>query len=237
MAEDSSSDDEDEDGEEGEPEIDEDSQGQVYVPNKKAGKDQGSDSGSFCSDIDILNKDLSEDCEDSALDSSNYLRYVSEKHAQKFNILEIVDKNERSFKQVAERMIQQSSQLEVQDEPIVPPPGMNQDNQYQQTRRLTLDKTFKNIADRFHGDVQIAQGVPYSIAALEDFIAIGSSDGSVRLFDHSEQEIKNLNDKSVRANATTCIDIKRIGPQKNIYIVSGHMKGHLALYEIRGLLE
>ena len=54
------------------------------------------------------------------------------------------------------------------------------------TRRLTSMKIFKKIANRFHGDVQIAQGVPYSVAALEDFIAIGSSDGSVRLFDHSE---------------------------------------------------
>lgn len=137
-------------------------------------------------------------------------------------------------------MIQQSSQLEVQEEPVVPPAGMmmQDSSQFQQTsRRLTIDKTFKSIADRFHGDVQIAQGVPYSIAALEDFIAIGSSDGSVRLFDHSEQEIKSLFDKSVKANAATCIDIKRIGPNKNIYIVSGHIKGHLALYEIRGLLE
>ena len=42
------------------------------------------------------------------------------------------------------------------------------------------------IADRYHGKeaVQVAKGVPYSIAALEDLIAIGSSDGSVRLFDH-----------------------------------------------------
>jgi hypothetical protein len=42
---------------------------------------------------------------------------------------------------------------------------------------------YDKIADRFHGDVKVAQGVPYSIAALEDYIAIGSSDGSVRLFD------------------------------------------------------
>jgi hypothetical protein len=42
---------------------------------------------------------------------------------------------------------------------------------------------YTKIADRFHGDINVAQGVPYCIAALEDFIAIGSSDGSVRLFD------------------------------------------------------
>lgn len=45
---------------------------------------------------------------------------------------------------------------------------------------------FKKIAERFHGDIKVAQGVPYSIAALEDILAIGSSDGSVRLFDNSE---------------------------------------------------
>ena len=86
-------------------------------------------------------------------------------------------------------------------------------------------KTFKKIAERFHGDVQIAQGVPYSIAALEDFIAIGSSDGSVRLFDHSEQEIKALSDRSVKGNAVTFLDIRRIGNNKHIYIISGHLKG------------
>jgi len=53
-------------------------------------------------------------------------------------------------------------------------------------RRLTHAKLFSKIAERFHGDINVAQGVPYSIAAIEDFIAIGSSDGSVRLFDHSE---------------------------------------------------
>jgi hypothetical protein len=73
-------------------------------------------------------------------------------------------------------------------------------------------RLFEKIANRFHGDVQIAQGVPYSIAALEDFIAVGSSDGSVRLFDHSEQEIKALFHRSVSESAVTFLDIKRIGP-------------------------
>ncbi len=86
-------------------------------------------------------------------------------------------------------------------------------------------ESFKKIADRFHGDAQIAKGVPYSIAALEDFIAIGSSDGSVRLFDHLEQEITVLTDKSVRGSHVTCLDFKRIGDEKVIYLVSGHMKG------------
>ena len=40
------------------------------------------------------------------MDAENYLRYASEKYNVKHDILEIVDKNERSFKQVAEKMIQ-----------------------------------------------------------------------------------------------------------------------------------
>ena len=83
----------------------------------------------------------------------------------------------------------------------------------------------------------MAQGVPYSIASLEDFIAIGSSDGSVRLFDHSEQEITILTDKKVKGVPVTCLDMKRIGEEKHIYIVSGHMKGQVAVYKIEGLLE
>ena len=72
------------------------------VKNKDA--DIGSDSGSFISDKDIYNRDLENDCGE-AMDSENYLRYASDKYNQKLDILEIVDKNERSFKQVAERMI------------------------------------------------------------------------------------------------------------------------------------
>jgi WD40 repeat protein len=78
--------------------------------------------------------------------------------------------------------------------------------------------------------------VPYSLAALEDFIAIGSSDGSVRLFDHGEQEIKTLIDKTVKNNAVTCLDIKRIDKNQNIFVVSGHQKGAIAIYEVKGVL-
>ena len=92
-------------------------------------------------------------------------------------------------------------------------------------RRLMHNQVFKKIADRYHGDVQVAKGVPFSIAALEDLIAIGSSDGSVRLFDSSEQEICVLTDKKVKGSAVTCLDFRRLGDQKNIFIVSGHMKG------------
>lgn len=104
-------------------------------------------------------------------------------------------------------------------------------------RRLMHTQTYKMIADRFHGDIKVAQGVPYSIAALEDIIAIGSSDGSVRLFDTSEQEIKVLSDKSVAGHAVTCLDMKRIGEKKEIFVVAGHAKGQVSIYIIRGLFQ
>ena len=48
-------------------------------------------------------------------------------------------------------------------------------------------KIYDGIAERFHGDgAGIAQGIPYSIAALEDLILIGCSDGSVWLYDDTE---------------------------------------------------
>jgi hypothetical protein len=41
--------------------------------------------------------------------------------------------------------------------------------------------------------------VPYCIAGLEDFIVIGSSDGSVRLFDSlNEQELKIITCKETK---------------------------------------
>lgn len=70
-------------------------------------------------------------------------------------------------------MIEQSSHLTQSNEGIRP-------------ERLTEQRLYESIADRFHGDVGIAQGIPYCIAAIEDLIAIGCSDGSVRLFDDSE---------------------------------------------------
>ena len=75
---------------------------------KEAKGGEGSDNDSFCSDNDILNRSLQSDCGDPA-SAENYLRYASEEYSRKIDILEIIDKNERSFKQVAEKMIQQSS--------------------------------------------------------------------------------------------------------------------------------
>ena len=81
---------------------DEDSQGEKL---DKEGKAAGSDNDSFCSDNDILNRSLQSDCGD-PVEAENYLRYASEKFNTKLDILQIIDKNERSFKQVAEKMIE-----------------------------------------------------------------------------------------------------------------------------------
>ena len=78
--------------------------------------------------------------------------------------------------------------------------------------------------------------MPYSIAALEDFIAISSSDGSVRLFDQrDEAEIKVLTTKDLKQNAVYSLDIKRVKGSNLLYVIAGHAKGHIALYEIKGL--
>ena len=83
-----------------EDDADQDSSG---IQNKE-GKQAGSDNDSFCSDNDILNRSLQSDCGEPSV-AENYLRYASEKYNAKLDILEIIDKNERSFKQVAEKMI------------------------------------------------------------------------------------------------------------------------------------
>ena len=51
-----------------------------------------------------MNRSLQSDCAEPMV-AENYLRYASEKYNAKLDILEIIDKNERSFKQVAEKMI------------------------------------------------------------------------------------------------------------------------------------
>lgn len=43
-----------------------------------------------------------------------------------------------------------------------------------------------------------------------------------------------IGDKSVKNSAVSCIDMKRI-KNDNIFIVTGHVKGQIALYEIKGL--
>ena len=64
------------------------------------------DSNSIISE-DIANRSL-----DSAttptnqiIDAQNYLKYVSDRYSMNNDLLEVIDKNERRFKHVAERMI------------------------------------------------------------------------------------------------------------------------------------
>ena len=78
--------------------------------------------------------------------------------------------------------------------------------------------------------------MPYCIAALEDFIAIGSSDGSVRLFDsHNETELKVIQANNMKNNAVTCVDIKRVKGNNLLHIIVGHAKGQVVLFEVKGL--
>jgi hypothetical protein len=55
------------------------------------------DSTSIVSDQDLLNRSL-ESTTDDVLCSQNFLRFTSDKYNQKYDLLEVVDKNERSFK-------------------------------------------------------------------------------------------------------------------------------------------
>jgi len=78
--------------------------------------------------------------------------------------------------------------------------------------------------------------VPYCIAALEDYIAIGSSDGSIRLYDSKdESQIKAIGVKEMKQNAVTCLDIKRVKGSQTLFLVAGHAKGQVCLYEVKGL--
>ncbi len=78
------------------------------------------------------------------VDQDNYLPFISDKYELKTDVLEVIDRNERSFKMVAEKMIQKSSQLDniAKDED-----GAN--------RRLMHFKLYDKVANRFHGDVKV----------------------------------------------------------------------------------
>jgi WD40 repeat protein len=170
------------------------------------------------------------------VDPNNYLPYISDRYDFKHDILEEIDRNERSFKMVAEKMIQKSSLLEVKCDDNSNINGSVEVGTQGSQRRLMHFKLYDKIAHRFHGDAKVSQGVPYCIAALEDFIAIGSSDGSVRLFDsHNETELKCLSQNSMKNNAVTCLDIKRVKGNNLLHVIAGHAKGQVVLYEIKGL--
>ncbi len=83
-------------------------------------------------------------------------------------------------------------------------------------------KNMPTITETFHS--QTKNGFPYAVAALEQFIAIGSSDGGVRLFDQMEREIKVLMEKSVKGIPVISVDMIRMR-EASIYIVVGHQKG------------
>jgi hypothetical protein len=77
-----------------------------------------------------------------------------------------------------------------------------------QQRRLTHQKIFKKVFDKYSNHK--THGEPLCIASFEEYLCVGSSDGSVRLYDGQEQEIKCLVDKSVKGYPITCIDMKRV---------------------------
>jgi len=46
-----------------------------------------------------------------------------------------------------------------------------------------------------------------------------------------------LIDKSVKGNAVISLDIKRCDKNQNIFVVCGHDKGHVTIYEVKGLVQ
>ena len=80
------------------------------------------------------------------VDAENYLPFISDKYEFKNDVLEVIDRNERSFKMVAEKMIQKSSQLDQQVAP----------EEQEAQRRLMHFKLYDKVANRFHGDVKVS---------------------------------------------------------------------------------
>lgn len=66
---------------------------------------------------------------------------------------------------------------------------------------------------------------------------MGTTDGAVRLYDSSETELKFLTDRSTKGNPVTCLDIKRVDKNNNVFVVCGHQRGHISFYEIKGLIQ
>jgi len=59
------------------------------------------------------------------------------------------------------------------------------------------------------------------VSALEQYTAVGSSDGGVRLFDEIEREIKLLQEKSLKGIPVISIDMIRMR-DASIYVAVGH---------------
>lgn len=115
-------------------------------------EDGGDDNGSQDSDSvlgeDIANRSLNAEDEDELIvcDNMNYLKYVSDRYNQQTDPLEIVDKNERSFKHLAEKMIFQTSYLvqstvENSDDPSHVGPT---------ARRLMHFKNLPQVTESYH---------------------------------------------------------------------------------------
>ena len=168
--------------------------------------------GSIVSEEDFFNRSLQS--EEEAIDATNFLRYAGGKETHKFHLLEIVDRNERAYKSNAERMVNQGSQLISVGE---------QANQVQQQRRLTHQKIFTKIAEKCVVPGRKEQST--CIASLEEYIAVGTNDGTVRVFDSTEFEIKTLSDRTVKGHPVTCMDMKRVDKNQNVFVVCGHSRG------------
>ncbi len=86
-------------------------------------------------------------------------------------------------------------------------------------RKLMHSKNLQSITDTFHQ--QTKNGFAYAVTALEQYTAVGSSDGGVRLFDEIARVIKFLQDKSVKGIPVISLDMIRMR-DTSIYIAVGH---------------
>ena len=130
------------------------------------GQSQGHEDGDSILSEDIVNRSLGSDEANlnsmspsnitsgtSIIDPENYLKYANDKFLVQQDVLEVVDRNERSFKHVAEYFIQQSSQLvnAPSEGPEAP-------------KRLMHFKNLMHITNNYYAENKGAQGVPYAIA-------------------------------------------------------------------------
>lgn len=116
----------------------------------------------------------------------------------------------------------QSSQLIVVEEQIP-----------QAQRRLMFQKVMHDVSDACYTNTMLS--MPQCLASYEEYLCVGESSGSVRLFDTQQNQIHHLTDRAVKSNGVTCLDMKRIDKNLNMFVICGHAKGQLTLYEVRGL--
>jgi hypothetical protein len=112
----------------------------------------------------IANKSLNAEDEDELVvcDNMNYMKYVSDRYNQQTDPLEIDDKNEPSFKHLAEKMIFQTSYLvqstvENSDDPSHVGPT---------ARRQRHFKNLPQVTESYHAS-QSKNGFHYAISAFE----------------------------------------------------------------------